>query len=120
VALLSLGIDPTSVKTLGLRKIKEQAKKRFRQRAHQKHPDLMRLRQIQTRGYPTINLRYTAGRGFQQLKKRYEKIQSLKYLPLSYEDPEFDRILDLKREYQTTADVDFGLNSHLAEMNGYK
>ena len=106
------GIKPREIRSLGLRKIKSRAKHTYRKLMFEMHPD--------SKGRRWIYL-YSKGRvpwNLEKVRKAHQKIQNLRYLPIGKEDADYGAILTLEKGFKSTADVDFGLNSHLAENYG--
>jgi len=131
------GISQEKIREMGLQEIKTQAKKKYRQLVFKIHPDKTKQKYLWDYGnglgegrlgeyvFFSSCLKRGAKKtnrpaDFCRIKKLHDKIQGLKYLPLTYCDPEYELLLKYQRGYQTTADVDFGLNSHLAETNGHR
>jgi len=104
-------IKPDDIKNLGLREIKRRTKREYRCFLFNLHPDVSDKSTFFLRFTPTNRPHFDLN----TLIRRYKLIQNLKYLPVGQADPDYEKILEFDKGFQTTADVDFGFNSHLAE-----
>ena len=84
-----------------LQELKHKSRKKFRQLIFQIHPD--------TGTRKTVSRNQSrAGMNIYKLKHYYDKIQKMKYVPMTIGNCE--KLLELQKGYKTTADVDLGLN----------
>ena len=105
-ALRAFGIDLSQLDTMSLLEIKQQARRGYKERLYEVHPD--------TGGRKYLYLYNHNGGTFvdvKKLKSWYEKVSNLKYKPLTVAN--CDKVLELDKGYKTAEDVDLGLNGFI-------
>lgn len=99
VPLQRLGITEEMIRGLGLREIKQLAKKEYRRRVLESHPDMI---SSHTGGvFPGI---FTLS----ILNEAIKRVEEFQFVPVTRDNVE--SLLELTKGFKTTQDVDFGLN----------
>jgi len=99
-----------------LREIKEKTRKKFREMVFEVHPDVapvIKWGEYCGKKKKTIMVRcpnsiWYRSIHFHQIKQLHDKIQSLKYVPMTHEN--CNEVLELQKGFKTTKDIDLGLN----------